>query len=341
MLNPSVFSASQHAQFPRWAACLAVTSLLALSGCAAVELKLGMKVHLEKVPVTSMQATMPKGPGIAPGEKSPLVVTFTRPDGKSLKTEGAGQGKVMWKDLTVTTSVVEVNKKGIVSLRSDPRVSDGKLPHVIIIAPSHPDLRAEFDVPLRYDRKFSSYFSGSSGSSGTTGTSGSDGTSGSMGSFDPDHPKPGGDGGDGTDGGNGGNGGRGEDGPPVFVRVALRSGDRPLLQVGVSTHGGETFFLVDPQGGSLTVSSAGGSGGSGGKGGRGGRGGSGGSGIPSGSRGRDGSDGHDGSDGPSGNGGKITVTYDPDAGPFLSAIRLSNAGGPRPVYLEQPVAALW
>ena len=123
--------------------------------------------------------------------------------------------------------------------------------------------------------------------------------------------------------------------------VALRSGSHPLLQASVLAEGKTKLYLVDPQGGSLTVSSEGGSGGSGGKGGRGGRGGSGGTGSPNGSNGSDGSNGRDGSDGSRGSGGRITVTYDPLVKPYLSAIHLSNSGGPKPVFQEAPVAPLW
>jgi hypothetical protein len=325
----------------RWAACLGVACLLALTGCAAVQVKLGMKVYLEKIPITSMQATLPKGPGMAPGDKSPLVVSVTGPDGKVLVTEGHGHGKVLWKDLIVTPSIVAANKKGVLSLSSDPRISDGQLPHVVITVPSHPDLRAEIDVPVRYDRDFKANYSGSSGYSGSNGTDGLSGSSGSSGSTDPDHPSPGGNGSDGGRGSDGSDGGPGGDGPPVQVRVAFRAGSHPLLQVAVVSGGAGKLFLVDPQGGSLTVRSDGGSGGSGGKGGRGGSGGSGGIGSPNGSSGSDGPSGRDGSSGSDGNGGHITVTYDPQVKPYLSAIRLFNPGGPRPVMREEPVAPLW
>ena len=102
-----------------------------------------------------------------------------------------------------------------------------------------------------------------------------------------------------------------------------------------------TMGHFDPNGGFLTVTSQGGSGGSGGKGGRGGRGGSGGSGSPNGSSGSDGLSGRDGSDGSPGRAGSITVTYDPQAKPFLSSIRLSNAGGLPPMFKEQAVGPLW
>ena len=259
-----------------WTACLAVASLLALSGCASLQVRLGWKVYLEKTPLTSMSASLPKGPGIAPGEKSPLVVTFTQPDGKVLVTEGRGQGKVMWSDLKVTASVVTATKKGIVSLPRDPRISDGKIGHVTITVPSHPDLRADLDIPPRYNYKFTANFSGSSGSSGIDGINGTDGFSGTPGSMDPNNPSAGGDGSDGSNGSNGEDGGPGGDAPSVQIRVALRAGNHPLLQVSVEAAGQQKFYLVDPQGGSLAVRADGGPGGSGGKGGRGGRGGSGG-----------------------------------------------------------------
>jgi len=323
------------------AAFLAIAALLTLSACAAVKVKLGMRVYLAKTPVTSMQASLPKGPAIAPGEKSPLQVTFTQPDGKTLVTEGQGKGKVLWSDLTVTPTVVTADKKGNVTLPKDPRISDGKTAHVTITVPSHQDLRAELDIPITYDYTFVANFSGSAGSSGMNGSDGMAGSSGSMGSTDPNNPSPGGNGGNGTDGSNGSDGGNGGDAPPVQVRVTLRPGAHPLLQMSVTAAGKQRFYLVDPSGGSLTVKADGGPGGSGGRGGRGGAGGSGGIGSPSGSSGSAGSDGRNGFDGSPGRGGSITVTYDLQAKPYLVAIHLSNSGGPTPAFKEEPVAPLW
>jgi hypothetical protein len=320
---------------------LAAVVLISMNGCAAIQVKLGEKVYLAKIPVASIEASQPRGPGIGPGQKSPLVVTVTQPDGKVLTTEGAGKGKVMWRDLAVAPTVVAVDKKGVISLAKDPRKSDGQLPQITITVPSHPDVQTEIDVPLRYDYNFVSAFSGASGFDGINGTDGTDGTSGSAGSTDPENPSAGGNGTDGSDGSSGTDGGSGGDGPPVQVLVTLRPGPHPLLQASVTAPGHHRFYLVDPQGGSLTVRSDGGSGGSGGKGGRGGRGGSGGIGSPNGSSGRDGSDGRNGSDGSSGQGGSITVTYDPQVEPYLAAIRLSNSGGPKPAYYEGPVDPLW
>ncbi len=309
------------------------------TACTSLKVKMGMKVYLDRTPVSSMQATMPNGTSIAPGDKTPLIVTFADSNGKTFTTEGAGGGQVMWKELNVSASVVEFNGKGTLSLPGDPRITDGKTGHVTVTVPSHPDLRADLDIGVNYKKKYVAAFSGSSGMDGSSGMNGMDGTSGSSGSMDPNNPSAGGNGGDGSNGSSGGDGSRGGDGPPVQVRVALRAGDHPLLQVSVAAERRETFYLVDPSGGSLTVRSDGGRGGSGGKGGRGGRGGSGGIGSPSGSSGRDGSNGSDGMDGSSGSGGLVTVTYDPAVSPYLGSIHAS--GGPRPVFREAPVGAMW
>ncbi|MGA8865389.1 MAG: hypothetical protein WB510_00380, partial [Candidatus Sulfotelmatobacter sp.] len=226
------------------AACLAAASLLALSGCTAMKVKLGWKVYLDKAPIASIAASLPKGPAIAPGEKSPLVVVVTQPDGKVLQTEGAGHGKVLWKDLQVTASVVTANQKGVVSLPRDPRISEGKVGHVTVTVPSHPDLRADVDVPLRYDYAFVANFSGKSGTDGMNGSDGLDGTSGSTGSTDPNNPSAGGDGSNGGDGSQGEDGGPGGDAPPVQVQVTLRSGSHALLQVAVAAAGHQKLYLV-------------------------------------------------------------------------------------------------
>ncbi|WP_353070091.1 hypothetical protein RBB75_07785 [Tunturibacter empetritectus] len=326
----------------RQMAWLGLASAFVLTGCSSIQVRLGQRISLAKTPVTSIEASLSKDPGIAPGQKASLIATLIGPNGAVLVTEGAGKGKVLWKDLAVTTSVVSVNKKGVLSLPRDPRVSDGKTGHVTITVPSQPSVRADLDVPVRYDISFVSNFSGSGGSIGFNGTDGMSGSSGSMGSIDGNNPSAGGDATDGTNGSDGQDGGSGGDGPSVQMRVALRSGTHPLLQLGVSAAGHkERFYLVDPQGGSLSVTSSGGAGGSGGKGGRGGNGGSGGIGIPSGQNGRNGLDGRDGSNGTAGNAGAITVIYDPQTKPFLTALHIGGHGGPQPVFEEEAVAPLW
>jgi hypothetical protein len=301
-----------------------------------------MRVDLTKIPVASMEANLPKGPAIAPGQKSPLVVEVTQTDGKVLVTEGAGHGKVQWKDLKLTTSIVTANQKGILALRGDPRISEGKVGHVSVVIPSQPNVHsAELDVPFRYDVAFVSNFSGSPGANGMDGTNGMDGSNGTSGSIDPNNPSPGGNGGDGSNGSDGGNGGDGGNAPAVDVLVALQPSAHPLLQMSVSANGKRKYYLVDPQGGSLTIKADGGRGGFAGKGGRGGRGGSGGSGTPSGNSGSDGRSGQDGFAGRSGRGGLITVAYDPQASAYVSIIHASSVNGPSPVFRQAAVAPLW
>jgi hypothetical protein len=327
-----------------------LVSLAALSGCGALKIRPEAKVDLTQTPVASVEASLPKGPAIAPGKKSPLVVKLTKTDGTVLTTEGEGKGKVQWKDLAVKALVVDVNNKGVVSVPKDPRVSDGRTGLVTVSVPSHPEVRpAELGIAFRYDLRFTVNLSGADGMKGSDGLNGMDGTSGTFGSMDPSHPSPGGNGSDGRDGSDGGSGQAGNDAPPVQVLITMHPGSALLLEASVSPAsrlpvilaGRQQFFLIDPHGGSLTVTADGGSGGRGGKGGRGGHGGSGGIGTPNGSSGRDGLDGHDGLAGADGRGGLITVTYDSAAKPYLSVIHLSSQNGPSPVFREAQVAPLW
>ena len=119
-----------------------------------MKVKLGMRIPLDRTPVNAIQVSLPKGPAMAPGERAPLLVQLTQPDGRVLVTEGAGQGKVMWKDLRVDASIVTASDKGTLILNADPRVSEGKMPHVTVTVPSHPGLQADLDIPLRYDFKY-------------------------------------------------------------------------------------------------------------------------------------------------------------------------------------------
>jgi hypothetical protein len=330
---------------PTWkrTALLGIVSLLALTGCSTVEVWFGYRIRLDKTPMTSMQVSIPKGPGLVPGGHAGMVVTMVGKDGNPYATEGKGKGKVLWEDLSVTSTVVSVDNKGRVSLPPDPRQSDGKVGHVVITAPSQPELRAELDIPPHYDFAFTCTFQGRAGFSGMDGSAGMDGMSGSMGSTDPANPSSGGNGTSGSNGSDGADGGTGGDGPAVVVRVALRPGPRPLLMASCTGGGREDFFLVDPQGGQLAVRSDGGPGGSGGRGGRGGRGGMGGSGTPSGSSGSDGMSGRDGNSGWPGKAGHVTVIYDPAVKPFLAAILANGAGfGQSGVdFQEAPVPPLW
>lgn len=334
----STMTSRLRSQFARTATVVATLFTIALCGCSTLQLKFGTRVDVAKLPVTTIDARMSGDPGVAPGEKSGLIVSFSESNGSVLTTEGAGKGKVRWKDLTVVASVVSVNKKGVVSLAHDPRLSEGKMGHVTITVPSHPTLRADLDVPVRYDYAFAASYRGADGSAGTSGTDGTSGSNGSMGSIDPNNPSAGGDGGNGGDGTDGGNGTDGGDGPNVQVLLRLRSANPLLLQASVTANGHKPrFYLVDPNGGSLTVNSDGGEGGRGGQGGRGGSGGSGGAGIPSGNNGMSGHDGSDGQAGSDGRPGQISVTYDPSAQPYLSALHVSRSA----TLQQAAVQPLW
>jgi hypothetical protein len=205
---------------------------------------------------------------------------------------------------------------------------------------------AELVIPVRYDVPFVAHFSGRSGSSGTNGSDGMSGSSGSNGSMDPNNPSAGGNGGNGTDGGDGGDGWPGEPGKSVQVWITLRAGHPSLLQIRATGSDRDLLFLVDPNGGKLSLDANGGPGGSGGRGGSGGAGGSGGMGVPSGSSGLSGHDGRNGGDGPGGVAGKILVSVDPTAEPYLDRFIFSNKSGngvpgAAPVVQIVPVEALW
>lgn len=180
------------------------------------------------------------------------------------------------------------------------------------------------------------------GFDGTDGLAGLDGTPGSM---DPANPQAGGNGSDGSRGSDGANGNDGWPGETVHLWVTLQPGPIPLIQVRAVGSSHEQYFLIDPNGGSLSIDANGGAGGRGGRGGKGGRGGSGGIGSPSGSSGNSGFDGQDGHPGSDGAPGKIIVTIDPSVQPYLNRLHFSNHGSgyaaPAPEIHTESVPALW
>jgi hypothetical protein len=275
-----------------------LAAVTTISGCSSIAVGLGLRTRLDKLPVTGLSATLSPVPALAPGKSAPLIIVATTADGKQFVTVGAGKGKVLFDSFTFDATIAQVNKKGVVSMPADPRVSEGQLPHIRITVVGHPDVVADLDIPLRYDVNYVAHFDGAAGFDGTSGTDGMSGSNGSD-AF-PDANGNQGPGGNGSDGGNGGDGTDGDPGGPgqaVHVWVTLTSGARQLLQVRVVGPKNERFYLIDPVGGSLEIDANGGRGGSGGAGGRGGQGGAGGSGFPSGfpgHAGRDGWNGHDG-----------------------------------------------
>jgi hypothetical protein len=325
-------------------------ALDALVGCSSIEIELGLRMRLDKVPVTAISATLSPNPGLAPGKSGRLIITATTSDAKQFVTVGAGRGKVLFDSFTFTATTVTVNKKGVVSLAADPRISEGVLPHIQIAVVGHPDVTAELSIPVRYDVAFVANFGGKLGSKGLDGLDGRAGSSGSDGSVDISNPSAapsaGGQGGEGTNGEDGRDGDPGQAGEAVHVWMTLTSGDHPLLQVRTASSKHAQLFLIDPNGGSLTVDASGGAGGAGGSGGRGGRGGSGGSGFPPGLSGQDGRDGFNGHAGADGAAGSIVVSVDSQAQPYLSKLQLINKSGggvpgPKPEIRIETVAPIW
>jgi len=329
---------------------LAFLIVSALGGCSAIEVGLGLRMRLDKVPVTDVSATLSPDPGLAPGKSGRLIITATTNDAKQLVTVGAGHGKVLFDSFTFTAATVAVSKKGVVSLPADPRVSEGATPHILIAVVGHPDVTTDLSIPIRYDVAFVGNFAGKPGSKGIDGSNGLAGSSGSDGSVDISNPSAGpsggGPGGNGTNGEDGRDGDPGQPGEAVHVWITLKGGDHPLLQVRAVSKTRARFFLVDPMGGSLTVNASGGAGGAGGSGGRGGQGGTGGNGFPpgfSGQNGRDGFDGHAGADGAA---GTIVVSVDSQAQPYLDKLQLINKSGggvpgPKPEIRVEAVAPIW
>jgi len=340
-------------------ATILAVMLVSGSGCSALAVRLGLRVRLDTIAVTSLSASMVSRHdssaavgALGPGQSARLVVVANTNAGKHYATVGAGNGKVSFDNYTMEATTVQVSKRGTVSLPADPRLSDGKVGHLRISPTTRPDVVTVLDVPVRYDIPFVADFSGASGSDGFNGMDGLDGLDGQDGTPampDPTtgalgNPGPGGNGGAGGNGWNGQDGSDGSPGENVHVWVRLEPGPKPLLQIEARSTRRDLFYLVDPSGGSLKILSNGGSGGRGGQGGRAGHGGRGGSGFPSGSSGPDGLPGSDGRPGSDGSGGVITLSVDPAAEPFLRCISWSNhgrGGSARTTTTTEPVAALW
>jgi hypothetical protein len=331
-----------------------------LVGCSAVGEFLGVRVRLEKLQVTAVSASLvnkrdhSQVSALGPGQSMSLVISATTQDGKQYPTVGVGRGKVAFDNYTIQATIVQVNKRGTVSLSSDPRVSEGRVAHLHIVPTAHPELAADLDIPFRYDIPFTANYSGADGHDGLSGNDGLDGSSGTdgfPGTIDPTTgalgaPGPGGNGSDGQNGGAGQDGGDGSAAGNVNAWIRLEPGPKPLLQIKVVSGTRQSFYLVDPNGGSLEILANGGAGGRGGSGGRGGRGGRGGSGSPSGLDGQNGLPGQDGHAGSDGAAGTIAISVDPAAEPFMKCISWSNHGanggsGPAPKITVEPVAVLW
>lgn len=324
-------------------------SAFALSDCESIMVATRMRMRLDGVPLQSITAAMPGNGGLSPGATARLSVVATTTDGRTLATAGTGDGKVLLDSYVFEASVVTVDTDGKVKLPADPRLTEGRTPHVRLHAAGQATPVADLDIPIRYDIAYSATYAGRSGFDGLPGQDGTGGMDGLAGSNDPSLPSPGGNGGNGSDGGNGADGDDGGDGPDVQVTIALAPGSadaHPLLRVHATESGADHYFIVDPAGGSLTLVTQGGAAGSGGPGGHGGRAGSGGPGQPSGMSGSAGHDGWSGHDGRAGGAGSVSVAVDPAAARYLDRFHFENRDGrggtgPAPVVTIGPVAAPW
>jgi hypothetical protein len=305
---------------------VAAVAMLSLGGCGSIGVALGWRTRLDKLPVTAVSATLSPSPGLSPGKSGRLIIVATGADNQQWTSVGPGHGKVLFDSFTFDSTVVQVNKRGVVSLPSDPRVSSGKTAHIHVAVVGHPDVVTDLEVPLHYNVAFVGHFSGASGLNGSDGMDGLAGSAGSAGSIDLTNPSAGGSGSDGSNGTNGGNGGDGSDGETVHLWITLQPGPMPLIQVKAAGNTHTQYFLIDPNGGSLSIDATGGSGGRGGQGGKGGQGGSGGTGFPPGVSGNNGLDGQDGRSGSDGAAGKVIATVDPSAQQYLDRFHFHTLG---------------
>ena len=330
-----------------------------LAGCSPLAEKLGLRVRLDAVSVTTVSAHLTERDqsvvsALGPGQSAQLVIVASDRDGKQWTTVGAGRGKVAFDNYAITADVVQLSHDGKVSMPADPHASEGRVGHLRIAPLGNPAVVAELDIPPRYDLGFVADFSGADGRNGADGIPGSDGIAGvdaAPATVDPVTGLLGAraPGGAGSSGGNGGTGYDGRDGMPggevqVWVKRAPGAPTRLRIKVVGSTK--TLFFLVDPDGGSLRILANGGRGGRGGSGGRGGHGGAGGDGFPPGPGGADGIAGFDGRPGANAAAGTLTVSVDPDAQPYLACLNFTNrdgagVAGPAPFIKVESVADAW
>jgi hypothetical protein len=113
----------------------AAVVMLSLAGCGSLGVALGMRMRLDKLPITAVSATLSPHPSLTPGKSGRLG-------------------------------------SGVVSLPSDPRVSSGKTAHVHVAVVGHPGVVTDLDVPLQYNVAYAAHFSGASGNDGFDGTDG-------------------------------------------------------------------------------------------------------------------------------------------------------------------------
>jgi hypothetical protein len=272
---------------------------------------------------TSISIRQKEIPNMALGQEIEIGIIANTAKGKELKTPGflePGTFKtVEWEQFTIQVEGGTF-ANGKVTVSSNP--SDVKNHEVKIRASTikNPEIKSELVLKLDYKAAQVADFSGAPGKTGQMGQSGVRGNNGS-GSSNCSA---------GTNGGQGGNGGNGGTGQDIEAFVKMKFDDvlkKEMLQLLVKskTTGKEQLYIVNPDGGKITVSADGGIGGSGGQGGYGGPGGSD-TYKKVGANGGDGGNGGQGGIG--GNGGMITAYIDPSAEKLVGTVVIfSNEGG--------------
>lgn len=300
------------------------------------EAELAQQWTLEGKDVTALELRVATSDGpvtqIAPGSSVVLVVVATLADGSKLESYGLGDGHTPWSDYAVVVDGGEFSN-GTLSANGDPRTFTDHTVSFTVSNVHDPSDKASLAMPVNYKADFVAQSWANSGNSGDWGREGTHGRDGS-----DDDEGSGGPGSNGGDGGSGQTGGSGTHASSMSVDVQLVTDPtfgRELLEVTVQVGGGERFYMIDPDGGSMTIYNRGGSGGSGGPGGRGGNGGDGGRGRNSssglrgqGGNGADGGNGGDGGDGgDGGNGGAVTITFSKAASKYQDQFHVYNGGG--------------
>ncbi|HET6991804.1 MAG TPA: collagen-like protein, partial [Bacteroidia bacterium] len=260
-------------------------------------------------------------------------------DGSEMLTKGLSQGKVKWGNYIVNVVGGTFND-GDVTINDDPRkIKDYK---IIVTAKLLFDSSKTqtMEFVLDFKANYTADFSGRQGDDAAWASKGQSGATGSNNSKGDGGPgQKGQRGEDGRKGGNGQNG----DAVDVYVSAFPDASGKTMLRVYVKSRSSsrEGFYIVNPDGGSITILARGGRGGQGGHGGDGGGGGYGGNGhsrggdsgdtfYGTGGTGGDGGDGGNGGDGgDGGNGGSITIFVDPSASAYVSVIKFDTSGGER------------
>lgn len=275
---------------------------------------------------------------VCPGVPQAIEVELTLENGRTKHTRGSGRDHVAWRELKILFDGNPQDGTGF-TLYADPRRSLNGPMELRVELADRPEVAQTLSVVPRYDCAFTADFSGFQGAWGVGGASdGRDGRDGDEAERRDDGSWAGAgqDGRSGTDGSPGATGGQGGPGGQARVFVQrVEVGEQTLVQVLIE---GEVLrddawqartrrFLIDPDGGSLTVDVRGGAGGRGEEGGQGGEGGDGGDGDPPGGigAGADGGRGGDGGDG--GPGGNAEFYVDPMDVDLLDLFLVEHGGG--------------